>query len=104
MNEPDTDTLFSELLQAGQEPEQALPVAYEGIGRPALAPLRTYLFDRTKDMFARGRAAEGLKEIAERDPSLRGEAVEALVRRLDPEQTQEPEDETLNAFVIGDLL
>jgi tetratricopeptide (TPR) repeat protein len=83
---------------------EALPEAFGRIGRPALQPLRELLFDRTQDeIWAAGRAATGLRKIAEHHPELRADAVAALVDRLDPKETRVPDDETLNAYVIVEL-
>ena len=82
---------------------EALPECFGQIGRAALAPLRVLLFDRTQDSWTAGRAAAGLRQIAERHPELRSEAVAALIARLDPEESQTPDDEMVNAFVIGEL-
>jgi tetratricopeptide (TPR) repeat protein len=82
---------------------EALPECFGRIGGPALGPLRGLLFDRTQDRWTAGRAAAGLRQIAERHPELRAEAVAALVARLDPEESRTPDDETVNAFVIAEL-
>lgn len=81
----------------------ALPDAFGGIGEPALAPLRALLFDRTRDVWARIRAAEALSQIGRRHPETRAAVVRSLVARLDPAESQTPEDEILNAFVISGL-
>ena len=84
--------------------DQLLPECLGRIGAPALPPLRAYLFDRSRDVWARSRAAEALKQMAQRHPDLRADVVDALEARLDPAETQAPDDEKLNAFVISDLL
>lgn len=81
-----------------------LPDAFGGIGAPAVAPLRALFFDRGKDVWARVRAAESLGKIGQHHPEARSEVVSALVARLDAAQSQVPEDEILNAFVISELL
>ncbi|TAK34359.1 MAG: DUF1186 domain-containing protein [Chloroflexota bacterium] len=78
----------------------ALPDAFGGIGEPAVAPLCSLLFDRTKDVWARGRAADALSAIGQRHPETRTEVVHALTARLDPAESQTPDDEILNGFVI----
>jgi len=83
---------------------RTLPEAFGGIGAPALAPLRALLFDRTKDVWARVRAAESLSKIGQHHPETRSEVVSALVARLDPAESLAPEDEILNGLVIGELL
>ncbi len=83
---------------------EILPECFGRIGKPALAPLRAFLQDRSQGVWARGTAAHALKEIAERHPDLRSEAIAALVSRLDPAESQTADDETLNGLVISDLL
>jgi tetratricopeptide (TPR) repeat protein len=82
---------------------EALPECFGRIGGPALGPLRALLLDRAQDKWTAGRAAAGLRQIAERHPELRAEVVAALVARLDPQETRTPDDETVNAFVIAEL-
>lgn len=83
---------------------RALPEAFGGVGAPALAPLRALLFDRTRDVWARVRAAESLGKIGQHHRETRSDVVSALVARLDPAESQAPEDEILNGLVIGELL
>ncbi len=83
---------------------QTLPEAFGGIGAPAVEPLRALLFDRTKDVFARARAAESLSKIGQRHHETRAVVVSSLVARLDPVESQSPKDEILNGFVISELL
>ncbi|MDO8670721.1 MAG: DUF1186 domain-containing protein [Dehalococcoidia bacterium] len=83
---------------------ETLPVAYGGFGAPALAPLRSLLFDRTKLVWARVRAAESLGNVGQRHPETRSDVVNLLVARLDPAESQTHEDESLNGFVISALL
>lgn len=83
---------------------QVLPRAFGGIGAPAVAPLRALLFDRARDVWARVRAARSLGEIGRRHPETRAEVTSALVARLDPAESQVPDDECLNGFVICALL
>lgn len=80
-----------------------LPECFGRIGQSALEPLRALLFEPADEPWAAGRAAHGLKEIAERHPELRADAVAALVERLDVPEPKTPEDETLNGFVISYL-
>jgi tetratricopeptide (TPR) repeat protein len=84
--------------------DQLLPECLGRIGAPALLPLRAYLFDRSHDVWARSRAAEALKRMAQRHPDQRADVIAALVACLDPAETQALDDERLNAFVISDLL
>jgi tetratricopeptide (TPR) repeat protein len=82
----------------------AVQEALGRIGAPALPPLCKLLPDRSQDASLRNRAAAALQEAAKSHPELRADVVEALVAQLDPAETQTPEDERLNAFVIGALL
>lgn len=83
---------------------EILPQAFGGIGAPAVAPLRTVLVDRARDVWPRVRAAESLGEIGRRHPETRAEVTSALIARLDPAESQVPDDECLNGFVICELL
>jgi hypothetical protein len=83
---------------------ETLPEAFGGIGAPAVAPLRALLFDRGRDVWARVRATEGLGQIGQRHLETRSEVVSALVARLDPNESQLPEDEILVGFAISELL
>jgi tetratricopeptide (TPR) repeat protein len=74
------------------------------IGRPALQPLRALLFDRSQAGSTRNQAACGLEQIGKFHPELRVEVVEALAARLAAAETQTPEDEGLNGFIIDSLL
>lgn len=83
---------------------RTLTEAFGGIGEPALAPVCALLLDRTSDRWARIHATEALSEIGKRHPELRAKAVSALVARLDPAESQTPDDETIVAFAISALL
>ncbi|MDO8690122.1 MAG: tetratricopeptide repeat protein [Dehalococcoidia bacterium] len=83
---------------------ETLPDVFGGMGAPALEPLRVRLFDRTKDVYSRVRTAGSLSKIGQRHPETRSGVVKTLVARLDPAESQTPEDETLNAYVICYLL
>jgi tetratricopeptide (TPR) repeat protein len=83
---------------------EALPDAFGGLGASAVAPLRALLFDRTQDVWARVRVAESLGKIGQRHPETRPDVVSTLVARLDPTESQVPDDEILNGSVISDLL
>lgn len=84
--------------------DQVLPEAFGGMGAPALAPLRAVLFDRTRDVWARARAADSLCAIGQHHVETRSGVVSVLVERLDPGESQVPDDETVNACVINALL
>lgn len=81
-----------------------LPVVYGQIGEAAIEPMRTLLFDRSKDVWARVRAASALVEAAKYHPELRSRAIEILVERLSPAESRTPDDETIDGFIIADLL
>jgi tetratricopeptide (TPR) repeat protein len=98
------EPLLSLLASEDEWLDQLLPECLGRIGAPALPPLHAYLFDRSHDVWARSRAAAALKQMAQRHPDLHADVVDALVARLDPAETQEPDDEKLNAFVISELL
>jgi hypothetical protein len=57
---------------------EELSVAIGQAGAPAIPPLRAYLEDHTRWVWGHSRAAEALKELAERHPELRAEVVELL--------------------------
>jgi tetratricopeptide (TPR) repeat protein len=83
---------------------EALPEALGRIGQPALAPLRAFLFDRGRTIWARAMAARALTAIAREHAEQRPEVVAALAARLEPAESRAPDDETLNAFVVSELL
>jgi len=74
------------------------------IGRPALEPLRALLFDRAQSASTRDQAAGGLAQLASFHSELGAEVAEALIARLAAAETQTPEDETLNGYIISSLL
>lgn len=94
-------SIFQSEYDALEETTQA---ALGRIGEPAFEPLRALLFDRSQDMIARSRAANGLKQIAQQHPQLRDAVIHTLLARLDPSESQAPEDETLNGMIVSDLL
>jgi tetratricopeptide (TPR) repeat protein len=83
--------------------EEALE-ALGKIGRPAMEPLRTSLFDRSLETVASMGVADALAKIAEFHPELGVEVAEALTARLAAAETQRPEDETLNGQIILSLM
>ncbi len=82
---------------------EALPNCFGQIGQPAFEPLRCLLFDHGQNSWVVGRTARALRQVAEHHPELRERVVQALVARLDPSQTRNPEDESANALVICEL-
>jgi HEAT repeat protein len=71
------------------------------IGPAAIQPLTAYLLDPGNKPYARGVSGESLKEMAEAYPETRDECVAGLAAAL---QLYEHNDETLNAFIIYDLV
>jgi tetratricopeptide (TPR) repeat protein len=92
-----------ERVEEGEWLTEILQTAFGRLGRPALTPLRALLSDRGRDIWTRGRAADGLKELARYHPELRGEVIAALTAHLDAAEA-EPSAETLNALVVSTLL
>jgi tetratricopeptide (TPR) repeat protein len=77
---------------------------YGQIGPAAIPLLRGYLDAAEHTSFARGRAADALAAIAQSHPAARDEVVSLLTAFLDrPAADTDAEEETLTAFVIGDL-
>jgi tetratricopeptide (TPR) repeat protein len=83
---------------------EELPDCLGQLGAPALGPVREMLFDRTRQVNARTKAAAALVKIAQHHPTLRAGVVAALAARLDPAEAQTPDDETMNGHVISGLL
>jgi hypothetical protein len=77
------------------------PRVFAWIGPAALEPLREYLSNDEHALFARSVSAEALKELAARHPEMRDDVLKALCNTL---SRFEDTDETVNAFIIGDLL
>jgi len=71
------------------------------IGPAAIQPLAAYLVDTGNKPYARGVAGEALKEMAEAYPERRDGCVAGLAAAL---QLYEHNDETLNGFIIFDLV
>ena len=84
--------------------EEALPECFGQIGEPALASLREFLFDETKDFYARVRAGAGLVKIAERYSELRPDVVAVFVDWLAQAKARTADDKSFNGFVVGYLL
>jgi len=80
---------------------EEFPHAFAWIGPASLAPLRDYLADERHGTYPRIAASGGLRELAKRHEQLRGEVVKALCDILARFETT---DETVNAFVVSDLL
>lgn len=76
---PDLIPLFDvDFEQMGE----GLPRMLGNVGAPALVPLRTYLNDHSRWLWGRARAADALKELAERHPGLRADVVATLSASL----------------------
>jgi hypothetical protein len=74
---------------------------FQMIGPAAIQPLAAYMQDAGKQPYAGGTAGEALQKIAEAYPERRNECVEALAAAL---QLYESNNETLNAFIIVNLV
>jgi len=77
------------------------PGVFAWIGPAAIEPLREYLADDGHRVFPRVAVAHALKELAERHPETRDDALKGLCDTLSRFQDT---DEILNAFVISYLL
>jgi len=98
------EPLLPLLAQDDEWLDELLPECLGRIGRPALASLRVYLFDRTHDVWARERAAGALTKIVQHHPELRSDVVDALVARLDPAETQAAlREHTFRERVLADI-
>jgi tetratricopeptide (TPR) repeat protein len=97
------EPLLSLLTWDDYELDEVVEAALGKIGLPALLPLHVLLFDRSQ-VAAHVQAAGALEEIGKAHPELRSEVVEVLAARLASAETQTPEDETLNGFIITSLL
>jgi tetratricopeptide (TPR) repeat protein len=83
---------------------EELAGVYGRIGPAAIPLLRGYIYDSEHTTFARGRAADALTAIAQSHPAVRDEVVSLLTTFLDrPSADADAEEETLTAFIIGDL-
>lgn len=71
------------------------------IGPAAIPPLAEYVASPENKTYARGAACGALKKIAEEYPESREDCVAALVKAL---ELFERNDETINAFIIWDLV
>ena len=71
------------------------------IGPPAIEPLAAYLSDDSHHEFPRGKAANGLREIARHFPEVRERVVAILTAELARHQTDLG---SLNGLLVGDLL
>lgn len=80
---------------------EELPRVFGMIGIPALTPLAEYLADPEGDLWTRVAAANGLREIAQRQGSAYDDAVDAIADQLGRYEASEP---TLNACLIADLV
>jgi len=80
---------------------EELPVVFRMIGPPAMQALSTYAADSANELWTRIAAARGLREIVEEHPGVRDEVVAVLIQILEKWYRN---DETLNAFLIHDLV
>ncbi len=70
------------------------------VGEPAIAPLQTYLADRSRWVWGRSRAADGLRMIAEQQPETRDRVVAFLSEQL---RTAEDDYEEAVSGVVSAL-
>jgi len=78
-----------------------LPVVFGTVGGAAVAPLLAFTADRSRDLFARMTASEGLGQIGRRHEAVRQACVDGLTAIL---EGFEHEDASFNAMVIDDLV
>ena len=71
------------------------------IGPPAIQPLAAFLSDNSHREFPRGKAANGLREVARHFPETRDQIVGILTDELARHQKELP---YLNGFLVGDLV
>jgi hypothetical protein len=83
----------------GEEVPQVLGM----LGPTALEPAADYLIDPKHGLYARVAASQAIKEIGQRFPEAREAAVANLMRAL-ARFGELGRDETLNGFLVGDLL
>jgi hypothetical protein len=83
--------------------DQDLPRVFGQIGPAALLPLEQYAASPWHGTYARISAGAGLKEIGQQHPASREAAVAALMRLLE-NYAQPGRDESLNGFLIGQLI
>jgi hypothetical protein len=82
---------------------EEVPVVLGMIGPAALEPAAAYVADARHRKYARVAAGEALREIGQRYPDTRGEAVAALTRTLE-RFGEFGRDETFNGFLISNLV
>lgn len=71
------------------------------IGPAAIEPLANYLADETNPLYARSTAGSSLAEIGRTHPEWRERCIRAIAAVL---ENYESNDESLNGFLIGDLI
>ena len=92
--------LFDELVEDDWALEE-LPKVMGMIGEEAIVPLSTYLNERDHDEFARVMAADGLAEIAKRQPACREQVIQHYKEYMNkPDESAD----NLNGLLIGYLL
>ncbi len=78
-----------------------LPVVFGMIGPAAIPHIAGFVRDRGNTSRAVAIALSGLQEIAERNPDCRGECIEILVQRLEPNSDT---DAAINGFAVSTLI
>ena len=92
--------LFDELVEDDWALEE-LPKVMGMLGEPAIVPLAAYLNERDHDEFARVMAADGLAEIAKRQPACREQVIQHYKNYMNkPDESAD----NLNGLLIGCLL
>ena len=77
-----------------------IPETIGEIGPAALPTVSVYLADSSHGLYQHAAAAQALVEISNRHPEARADCIAALMKLL---EAYEQNDETMNAFIIGDL-
>lgn len=77
-----------------------IPETIGEIGPAALPTVSVYLADSSHGLYQHAAAAQALVEISNRHPEARADCIAALMKLL---EAFEQNDETMNAFIIGDL-
>ncbi len=79
---------------------EEMPFYYSAVGAYAIPALMIQLTDKNASSFLRVGASSSLEQIAEDHSEVREEVVRFLTQILETEQ----DDDTLNAYIISDLL
>lgn len=100
------ESVIQPLLQILEDEEgdewiqEDTPRVFSLIGPGAIPALSDFLADPSRNVHARGYAAESLRAIAERHPESRSSSIEGMTRTL---ERYKENDYDLNALIINDL-